>query len=69
MDKTVAIEVDIDRALDFLEDQFPEPEKRWGELRSLIAKQKGVVCTCKDRAFINDDMPGICGNCGKPFRR
>jgi hypothetical protein len=25
-------------------------------------------CACKDEAFINDETPGCCGNCGKPFR-
>jgi len=25
-------------------------------------------CDCKDEAFINDETPGCCGNCGKPFR-
>jgi len=34
------IEVDIDTALNFLESQFSDPEVRWGELRSLIAKHK-----------------------------
>lgn len=42
MNKSQAIEVDIDRALDFLEQQFTNPEQRWGELRSLIAKQKAA---------------------------
>lgn len=28
-----------------------------------------TYCGCKDEAFINDDTPGKCGNCGKPFRR
>ncbi len=26
-------------------------------------------CACKDEAFINDETPGCCGNCGKPFRQ
>lgn len=42
MNKSVAIEVDIDRALDFLEEHFTNPEARWGELRALIAKQKAA---------------------------
>ena len=28
-----------------------------------------TTCACKDEAFINDETPGRCGNCGKPFRR
>ena len=27
-----------------------------------------TTCACKDEAFINDETPGCCGNCGKPFR-
>ena len=36
------------------------------------ARQSGVevkaLCDCDEHASINDDTPGICGTCGKPFR-
>lgn len=40
INQSVSVDVDIEIALDFLEEQFPNPEQRWGELRALIKLQK-----------------------------
>jgi len=63
------IEVDIDTALNFLESQFSDPEVRWGELRSLIAKQKAAEQRVhSDACYVCEEegvkAGNVCPTCG-----
>jgi hypothetical protein len=68
------IEVDLLTLMDMLEDTYKDTGVRWSALRELLEIQKAAqqehnkeTCKCGDHAFINEDTPGMCGNCGKPF--
>jgi hypothetical protein len=63
-----AIDVDILQVMKFLEQQFPNPEARWGELKALIHTQKAAQqrvnpagCTCGAK---NDIHASTCPKSG-----
>ena len=41
---------------------------QWQENRPTPLAVDETHCACQAEAFINDETPGCCGNCGKPFR-
>ena len=38
------------------------------DFAELLVDLHKPFCGCKDEVIINDNAPGKCGNCGKPFR-
>lgn len=60
-------ELEITEGLMLVADGYDSTEMVVRHLTMRAADE--TYCACKDEAFINDDTPGKCGNCGKPFRR